>query len=429
MVNSQSSMVNALPYLTAGLPGIGGRVRDRLEDFQVEEVPLYPFSGRGTHAYFRVTKRGVPTPVALQRIARHMGVGPGHIGFAGMKDSQAVTRQWMSLEFASADQLARFRDKQVEVSDITFHGNKLRLGHLAGNRFRIRIRGVGEGALPAARAVLDILQRRGVPNFFGEQRFGRRGDTGTLGAAIIRGDLNEFVQVFLGRAAPGDPPECKAARDAFDAGYLDRALACWPRHFTDQRRALIAYRRTHNPSAALSAIDKRMKRLFVSAFQSEIFNQVLRGRMETIDRVMPGDLAQKTDSGGVFLVEDAPAEQPRAERFEISPTGPIPGTRCRLAEGEPGRIEHEALAAFGMGVEDFDRVGSLRLKGSRRPLRFPLQEASLAAGADAHGEYLELAFVAPSGCYATVVLRELMKAEAPAPEAAAEEPAGEGEGD
>ena len=90
----------------------------------------------------------------------------------------------------------RFRDKQVEVSDITFHGNKLRLGHLAGNRFRIRIRGVGEAQLSAAQAVLDVLQRRGVPNFFGEQRFGRRGDTGTLGAAIIRGDLEEFVKAL-----------------------------------------------------------------------------------------------------------------------------------------------------------------------------------------------------------------------------------------
>ena len=148
-----------MPYLTADLPGIGGRIREHLEDFQVEELPAYAFSGRGTHAFFRVTKTGVPTPVAVQRIARHCGVSPGHIGFAGMKDSQAVTSQWMSLEFASADQLARFRDKQVRVSDITFHTNKLRVGHLAGNQFRIRIRGVGEAQLAAAGAILEVLQQ------------------------------------------------------------------------------------------------------------------------------------------------------------------------------------------------------------------------------------------------------------------------------
>ena len=421
-------MAKELPYLTVELPGIGGRIKVHLEDFQVEEIALYPMAGRGTHAFFLVTKSGVPTPVAVQRIARHCGVAPGQIGVAGMKDSQAVTSQWMSLEFANAEQLARFRDKQVRISDVTWHGNKLRLGHLAGNRFRILVRGVGEAALPAAQAVLDVLQRRGVPNFFGEQRFGMRGDTGTLGAALVRGDLEEFVKLFLGRSMPIDPPDCKAARNAFDAGYMDRALHGWPRHYTEQRRALVAYQRKHSPRAVLGAIDRRLKRLFVSAFQSEVFNEVLIRRLATFDRVLLGDMAQKIDSGGIFPVEDEAAEQPRAERFEISPTGPIPGTRCHFAQGEPGRIEQEALAAVGMRGEDFDRVGSLRLKGARRPLRFRLQDVQLSAGKDARGEFVELAFAAPSGCYATVALREIMKA-APAaePAGAAEEPEPEDE--
>jgi tRNA pseudouridine13 synthase len=410
--------MSELPYMTAELPGIGGRIREHLEDFQVEEIPLYPFSGKGTHAYFRVTKTGVPTPVAVQRIARHMGVGTGNVGFAGMKDSQAVTSQWMSIEFAAADQLARFRDKQVSVSDVTSHGNKLRLGHLAGNRFRIRIRGVGEAQLAAARAILDVLQRRGAPNFFGEQRFGRRGDTGTLGAALVRGDINEFVKLLLGRAMPGDPPEIKAARDAFDAGYFDRALHLWPRTYTDQRRALIAYKRKQDPRGAVAAVDRRMKRLYVSAFQSEIFNEILRRRLATFDRALTGDLAQKIDSGGIFPVEDEAVERPRAERFEISPTAPIPGYRCKFATGEPGRIEQEVLGEFGMRMDEFDHVGSLRIKGTRRALRFRLADAHLSAGNDGRSEFLELAFVAPSGCYATVVLREIMKGQTPAGAAA-----------
>ena len=373
-----------------------------------------------------MTKTGVPTLVAVQRIARHMGVGRGQIGFAGMKDSQAITSQWMSLEFASVDQLTRYRDKQVGISDVTFHNNKLRLGHLAGNRFRIRIRGAGEEQLATARAVLDVLQQRGVPNFFGEQRFGSRGDTGTLGAALVRGDLDEFVKVFLGRAMPSDPPECKAARDAFDTGFFDRAIQRWPRHFTDQRRALISYKRKQDPRGAVAAVDRRLKRLFVSAFQSEIFNDILRRRLPDIDRVMTGDLAQKIDSRGIFTVEDEAVEQPRAERFEISPTAPIPGYRGQFALGEPGRIEKEILDAYHMRLEDFDRVGSLRIKGTRRALRFKLADAALSAGKDGRGDFLELSFVAPSGCYATVVLREIMKkqilvADAAAPVDAADE--------
>lgn len=403
-----------LPYLTCELPGIGGRLREHLTDFQVQEIPLYEPSGQGTHVYFRVRKAGIPTPAAVGRVARYMGVKPMDIGFAGMKDAQAVTSQMMSLEHADERKLAAFRDSQMEILDISRHTNKLRTGHLAGNRFVIRIRDVGAHALPAAQAIADVLTRRGVPNYFGEQRFGARGDTGILGRALLRNDLDEFVKIFLGRSAPDDPPDCKAARDAFDAGFLDRALKCWPRHYSDQRRALSAFKKRRRAIAAVLAIDKRMKRLFVSAFQSEIFNAVLALRVGQLDRLQLGDLALKTDGGGVFLVEDLASEQARADRFEISPTGPVPGMRSRLAEGDPGLIERQVMEQFEVKLEDFDRVGALKISGSRRPLRFPPRELRLSPGEDRGGSYLELAFTAPPGCYATVVLREIMKADLPA---------------
>ena len=398
-----------LPYLTADLPGIGGRIKERFEDFQVEEIPLYEPSGKGTHVYFRVRKVGTSTPTAIERIARYMGVKPSQIGVAGLKDAHAVTTQMMSLEHAEADRLAAYRDSQVEVLSTYRHTNKLRPGHLAGNRFAIRIRGVGEEQVEPARRTLNVLLRRGVPNYFGPQRFGSRGDTAEMGRALIRGDLEEFLAIFLGRAREDDPPDCKAARDAFDAGFVNRALERWPRHYSNERRALAAYKRRGRPGPAVGAIDKKLKRLFISACQSEIFNAVLARRIETIDRVFEGDWAQKTDTGGTFMVESADAEQPRADRFEISPSGPIPGYRSPLAEGEPGRIEREVIAQHGMKPEDFHRVGSLKLKGARRPLRFPLVSPKLSAGRDEHGSYIELKFTAPSGCYATVVLEELMK--------------------
>ena len=404
-------MTNPLPYLTSGLPGVGGRIKESVEDFRVEEIPLYPLSGRGTHVYFRLTKAGIPTPVAVNRIARYMGVHPNDIGVAGMKDSQALTSQMMSLEFADMGRLARFRDSQIKVEVAGCHGNKLRPGLLAGNRFDIRIRGVGRRDLPPAQAVLEVLARRGVPNYFGQQRFGARGDTGLLGELMVKDELKEFVAVFLGRAIPGDPPECKAARDAFDAGCLGRAIQLWPRHYTDQRHALLAYRRRENPTAALAAIDKRMRRLYVSAFQSGIFNEVLAQRLGTIDRVLAGDLAQLGADGPVFLVEDPAAEQPRADRFEISPTGPVFGYRSSIAGSEPGRIEQETLARHGVTLEDFRRVGVLKVKGTRRALRFGLNDPQLTAGRDGRGEYVQLTFTATPGCYATVVLREIMKSD------------------
>ncbi|MCK4602945.1 MAG: tRNA pseudouridine(13) synthase TruD, partial [Phycisphaerae bacterium] len=206
-----------------------------------------------------------------------------------------------------------------------------------------------------------------------------------------------------------DPPDCFAARDAFDAGCYRRALDRWPRHYANERRALAAYKRKCRPAPALTAIDKRMRRLFVSAFQSAMFNEVLARRLETIDRVFVGDLACKTDTGGIFTVEDEQDEQVRAEKFEISPTGMIPGFRCHLAGGQPGQIERDVLVAHGVELEDFRRVGTLRVKGTRRPLRFKLDDCDLAAGSDERGEFLELSFTAGPGCYATAVLREIMK--------------------
>ncbi|HOD81465.1 MAG: tRNA pseudouridine synthase D [Planctomycetes bacterium ADurb.Bin126] len=398
-----------LAYLTADLPGIGGRIKDKVDDFLVEELPLYPLSGSGTHVYFKVRKAGLPTPAAVARIARHMGVRPDAIGVAGMKDAQAVTTQMMSLEHADLHRLRAFRDSQVQLSVEALHGNKLRAGLLAGNRFQVRIRGVGELQLEPARRILTVLERRGCPNYFGLQRFGARSDTGDLGRCLVRNDLEEFVRIFLGRSHPDDPPDCRSARDAFDAGFYQRAMDCWPRHFADQRKALAAYKRKHRPVQAVMAVDKRMKRLFVSAFQSELFNAVQQRRVQTLDRLLGGDLAQIHASGACFRVEDPVAEQSRSERFEISPTGPILGYRSSLAEGEAGTIEHAVLDEAGIAPDDFRHVGSLKIKGSRRPLRFRLENVELTAGEDARGPYLQLAFSAAAGCYATVALRELMK--------------------
>lgn len=398
-----------LPYLTADLPGVGGCIKQTPEDFAVDEIPAYEPSGEGTHVYFRVVKRGVPTHAAVDRIARQMGVRSSDIGFAGLKDAQAVTRQWMSLEHADEQQLASYRDAQVHVEATSRHTNKLRTGHLRGNRFDVRIRGVEGGCQPAARAILDVLAARGVPNFFGQQRFGLRNDTAELGAALLTGDRERFVALLLGGPQADDPPDCRAAREAFDLGHYDRAMKRWPRHYANERKALAAFKRSKKAGPAIAAVDKRMRRLYVSACQSALFNRVLARRIGEIDRVRLGDLARKTDTGGVFPVEDLATGQPRAQRQEISPTGPLYGSRANLATGEPGRIEQAVPAEVNLPLDRFDRVGSLKVKGGRRALRFLLGRPDLQTGTDDQGPYLRLTFTAPPGSYATIALGELIK--------------------
>ncbi len=405
-----------LPRLTAGLEGTGGTIKERLDDFRVDEIPLYAPCGEGTHVYFRVRKAGIPTPEVVREIAREINVRPGDVGVAGLKDARAVTTQWMSIEHADPKQLASCRGGRWEVVETARHTNKLRRGHLAGNRFVVRVRRLSvpaDEAVRRAEATLDVLARRGVPNFFGPQRFGARGDTAELGEALVRDDPEEFLAIFLGRPRADDPRAEQAAREAFDAGDLARATDHWPRHCADRRRALAAFRRHGRAKEAVAAIDRRMKSLFASAFQSRLFNDVLRRRLDALDRVLEGDLAQKTDTGGVFRVEDAETEQPRAAAFEISPTGPIVGYRSRFAEGEPGSIERAVLAGHHVRQEDFRSAGGGKLKGARRALRFRTGDVSVSAGLDEHGEFLELRFRAPPGCYATVLVDEVTQSGAP----------------
>lgn len=396
----------SLPFLTADLPGIGGQIKQRLEDFRVEELPL-PREAGGKYLHVRLTKAGISTPVALARLGRFLALPPGAIGHAGMKDAVAITSQSISLDDVDRRRLAAFHDSQIHL-EVLGPGPRLRPGDLAGNRFDIRIRGVAPGAAGLAEAVLAVIRRRGLPAYFGPQRFGSRQDNIELGLALLGGDLQEFVQIYLGHARPGDAPEEKAARDAFDAGFMERAMQLWPRRCQQQRRVLMAYRQANRrPGPAISAVDKTARRLYVSSVQSRIFNQVLARRIDTLDRFLPGDIGLD-EQGGLFPVDLPQEHQAAAEAFGESPTGPMVGHLAELAGGQAGIIEREVLEPYALDLEAFRRFGA---KGTRRPLRFGLTDLRASEGADAFGRFLEVHFDAPPGCYATILLSEITKAD------------------
>src|SRR3954467_3196109 len=174
-----------LPYLTRWFPGIGGSIKNRPEDFFVQEVPLYEPSGQGEHVYCEIQKTGVSTFEAIDRLGRALKVSGRDFGYAGMKDARAVTRQVFSIPGVTEEQVMTAGVPGIQVLWAARHGNKLRLGHLAGNRFAIKIRGVTPTDVVRLEPVLAELGGRGMPNYFGEQRFGRRGDNDRLGAAFV----------------------------------------------------------------------------------------------------------------------------------------------------------------------------------------------------------------------------------------------------
>ena len=420
-------------YLTGDLPGTGGRIKERPEDFRVTEVPLYHPSGAGTHVYLLVEKTGVGSLEAADAVARALGRPRHVVGMAGLKDAQSVARQWMSLEHVDIDKAMHLDLPGVRVLAVSRHRNKLKVGHLAGNRFEVRIRGCRPGARGAAARVLEVLQARGVPDWFDYQRFGRRADNHLLGRDLVLGDYRGFCDRFLGRPVASDSRRLAEGRRAYDAGDLEGARRLMTGQ-TDRLRVLSALIRTGDPERAARNLPRQLAKLFIAACQSALFNAVLDRRLDSLDRVEAGDLAYihprpgggpaslgsavaggrglpcearqgGARGGAVFLVEHPDVEAPRAARFEISPSGPIVGHRVTLASGRPGDLERAVLAAERIAPEDFERVKALRLRGDRRPLRFPLTDAAVAAD----GDDLLVSFTLPPGAYATVVLGEITK--------------------
>jgi tRNA pseudouridine13 synthase len=402
----------SLPYLTREFAGIGGSIKQRAEDFFVQELPLYEPSGEGEHVYCEIQKVGLTTFDAVNRLARALNVSSRDIGYAGMKDARAVTRQILSIQGTTEEVVKGLSIPGLSVLWAARHGNKLRLGHLKGNRFAIKIREVNATDVVKLQPVISEIQKRGMPNYFGEQRFGRRGDNHLLGAALVRGDDEGVLKLLLGTPNTDvDDAQALGSRKAFDRGDLEHAMKLYPRHCGMERRILHRLIKTGKPGAAVRAVDEKLRRLWISALQSELFNQVVAKRIDSLDRLMDGDLAWKHENGAVFRVESAAAEQARCEAFEISPTGPLLGYRMTLPEGRPLEIEQEAFASHEMTPGQFRVEGRLKVKGARRPLRVLVEDMELVGGVDEFGAHITVAFTLPAGSFATVLLREVMKEE------------------
>lgn len=318
------------------------RVRSTPEDFRVEEVSLYPPCGEGGHTFVRVEKRLRTTEEVARDLARVCQVSRRDVGYAGRKDREAVTQQWFSIPGLDPERARDLSLPGIRVLEAVRHRHKLRTGQLKGNRFELVVRDVDDAAAGAAAENLERLERVGMPNRFGPQRFGRDGDNSELGRAVLRGE----------------------------------------------RRS----------------VDRRTARFWVSALQAEVFNAVLARRPVPLDALEPGDVCVVHVSGGLFLVEDALREAPRARAFEISATGPLFGTRGIEPAGAVAEREGAVLEEFGVESGPALRPpAGLRLRGGRRPLRVRPEQASWEREEDT----LRLRFTLPPGSYATVLLEEL----------------------
>lgn len=398
------------PYLTFEIPGIAGFFKSSFEDFRVEEVPAYSPCGMGEHIYVHIEKEGMATQQAVQRIARELKISPHSVGIAGLKDARGIARQWLSVQKVSVQDLEHLQIPGMKVLAISRHRNKLRVGHLRGNHFVIKLRGCSEDDREKVTAVLQILSELGVPNYFGPQRFGMRGDNWQVGLALLEQDYATAARWIAGFPQDTDKGSILRARELFEAQNYPEASLTWPSEFRDPIRLCRVMNKTGGDAKrALDSLGNEKLWFYLTAFQSRLFNDVLAERLTTFNRVQSGDLAYKHENGAVFLVEDASREQARAARFEISPSGPLFGYGMTEPQGEPQRLERQVLAMTGLQKSDFRQSGILKCKGERRSLRFRMEDLKIQNDSDPKGDYLELQFFLPRGCYATAVLREIGK--------------------
>lgn len=394
-----------IEFLTTKLPGTAGVIRQQAEDFQVDEIPLYEPCGEGDHLYLSVEKCGLTTYDLLRELATALNCNERDLGYAGLKDARAITRQTVSVPLRKPEDVKGLQIPGVTILSAILHRNKLRPGHLAGNRFQIRIHQPDPDGLQRAEAILGVLQDIGVPNRFGSQRYGSLGNSHRIGGAILREDYQTAINEIIGNPAEIIHPGWQQAAEAYQSGDLATAIEKLPRHCRPERRLLEMVNDGKSPAKAVRAMPRKLLRLYLSAYQSSLFDRLVDMRIASLEKLWPGDLAYKHINGACFLVSDPLAEQPRADAFEISPTGPLFGYKTKLAEGQAGLLEQSLLDKEGLTLERFRLSGGLAMEGERRPLRVPIQAPSCRAdGAD-----LLISFALPKGSFATTVLAEVMK--------------------
>lgn len=343
-----TSEPHAPPVAFPELPPVGGHVGPEPEDFRVDEVPLYPHSGKGEHQYLHVEKRLLTTPELVRRLARACGVQERDIGYAGLKDKHAVTSQWLSLltKMPISSELAL--GDGARVLEVTRHDNKLRTGHLLGNRFAITLLGVHADAEARAQAIVERLREGGLPNYFGAQRFGHGGR-----------NLGDGLR-FLARGG--------RSRNRFE------------------------------------------QKLLPSVVQSELFNRYLTARLALgRQQLISGEVVRLEGTGAMFRIEDVAREQPRLDARDLHLTGPMIGPKLRPAAEAALELEQRLTRELGLDEPALGTLGRLA-PGTRRDLFAPLGDLSVETVVGRAQPALRLAFTLPAGGYATEVIRQLTHA-------------------
>ena len=327
-------------------------------DFTVEEIPLYEFSGEGEHLVLKIRKKDMTTWDMLDVISNHIGITRRDIGYAGLKDKNAMTIQHISIPAKFEEKLEAFSHEKIKILSTNRHNNKIRVGHLKGNRFNIRLKKVLGIQKDKLDSVLKWIKANGVPNYFGNQRFGTDGNNWVDGKKLLDGTLKI---------------RDKKKREFLIGSYQSYLFNNW--------------------------LSKRMElNLLLEKFSEIECEQILKlpkGSLKDTKaqpnffKLLEGDVMMHYPYGRVFFVENLEEEAKRFKSKDIAPTGVLTGKRVKKAEGVASILEEPFIEAVS-------------LDGARRYAWIEVSE--ITKNYVEEKAHYELSFVLPKGCYATNVL-------------------------
>jgi len=425
--------------------GIGGKIRSRLEDFIVEEVLLdgskasvqpckdtCQVSGRGRYLICILIKRGWDTLVVIEKIARQIGVSPDMINIAGIKDAQALTAQHVSIGAISPEKI-KINLKDVYLIPTRFSEEKISTGILMGNQFNITVRSIFHSPTETHKMISEtwreISSLGGVPNFFGHQRFGTiRPITHKVGKFLVKERFEEAAMLFLSEPSEHEALHARDAREYLrETCDFRSALKKFPRSLIYERLMLrYLSRYPKDFLGAFRRLPVKLRRLFIQAYQSYLFNRFLSERMKrkiSLTGVQKGDYIVKIGAKGLpingFLkVEDGNLHlvSSKVKKREMALALPVIGFDQQLSSGIQGEIEREILEREGVQPQDFriEKMPESSMRGGLRKAVASVMNLRFESRSVDDEAIAKFKFTLHRGSYATVVLREFMKPEDPA---------------
>jgi tRNA pseudouridine13 synthase len=425
-------------------PGVGGKIRQLIEDFVVEELLVegskaevsladsHEPVGRGRYLICVMVKRDWDTLLAVRNVARRLGVSHKRIRIAGMKDAKALTAQHISLQGVAPTRASQVKIKDIALHPIRFSNRRIFSQLLLGNQFQVVIRAISHTSSMAEKRVKNVQNELaglgGVPNFFGHQRFGTiRPITHLVGRFLTRGNLDKAAFAFLAQPSAHEHPESKEAREQLQNDQdFEEALHFFPKHLRYERFMLgHLAKQPRDFVGAFRELPLKLRKLFVQAYQSFLFNKFLSERIKRgspLNEPRIGDYVVKLDDYGLPTTEFTQVTneclQPVKETLNESKMRvaiPLVGFKQPPSQGVQGEIEKEILENENVNPRDFQIsfMPEVSAPGMLRTILAPATNLSVGKASgdstDPSKREIRLGFTLYRGSYATVLLREFMK--------------------